>query len=154
MTTVEGQQPHSTTRHHRETRLGIYVPVGLFVLALAAIILLVVVAFAAPEKRWGLSLLADLMCMVLILCPSMLCLGTIAVGTAVAAFKIGGLHTLLAKPLRRAQEASSSATQRIEGVTGTLSQHSIGISARMVFISNLLKLFDIPEVPEEEAEDD
>ncbi|MCB9452092.1 MAG: hypothetical protein H6672_11680 [Anaerolineaceae bacterium] len=147
----QSQPPASTARHRRETWLGIYLPAGLFALLMAGGVLLVVVVFAAPEKRWGLSLIADLLLTVLILCPSMLCLGVIAVGLAVASIKIGVLHNALARPLRRAQQASAKVSQRAENATGTLSEYATAFSARMVFLSKLMNVFDQPE---DEAEND
>ncbi len=152
MSAAEQPQQHaSTARHRRETRLGIYLPLGLFTLALAGVILLVIAAYAAPEKRWGISLIADMLLTVLVLCPSVLCLGIIAMGFAVAAFKIGVLHGALAKPLRRAQNATKTASKRLEGTTNAINERTIGVSARMVFLSKLLNTFDEPA---DEAEDE
>lgn len=151
MSAVEQSQHTSTARHRRETRLGIYLPLGLFTLALAGVILLVIAAFAAPDKRWGISLIADMLLTVLVLCPSVLCLGVIAMGFAVAAFKVGVLHGTLAKPLRRAQDATKTASKQLEGTTNAINERTIGVSARMVFLSKLLNTFDPPA---DEAEDE
>lgn len=145
MSAAESQSPSSAALHRRETRLYIYLPAVLLFVVLLIAAGLVAITLSPPEKRWGLSLIADLMLTVLVLCPSVICLGAVAVGMAVLAVKIGVAHETLEKPLRRAQRITDTVAERSESTADAVNHRAVMFSARMAFFSKLLSVFDRPE---------
>ena len=148
-------QPESRpaeVRHRHETRLQLLLPmflVGLLLLGCVAIVL-------AFPRRLQVGIVADIMLIVLMLCPAVICMLPLALGMLVAAFGMNKVHDGLARPMRQVAELSNTLTERTAVVTDTVNQKTIDVSARFGGIYKLLSIFEskdeIPDGADTEVE--
>jgi hypothetical protein len=116
----------------RDQRLHIWLP-----FAVGAILLIVLVAFAALLPR--VSVVANCLLTVLILCPALLCLLPIYFLTVFAVFGMNSLYNGAAKPLRSLEKLSARVLNRTTDVSDTLARSSINFNARLAPLSNWME---------------
>lgn len=95
-------------------------------------------------QRSQVSIIADWMISVLVLCPVVICLFPICVGLIAAIAAMNRAHTLAAKPLRRVEDWSHTLAERTAKTTDALNQTTLSASARFAFVDRLLSTFDPP----------
>lgn len=144
MTTTD--QPNSQHRHRRETRRQILLP---FVGGVVLVVVLVIVA--ALAGRAPLSAAANLLLMVLVLCPLVLCLLPLYFLLAIAVAGVGRAHGGIAAPLRRVEDLSVSLRDRTKTITERAARVTIGLNARFAPLDKtLFSLFDRPDEDDHE----
>lgn len=128
----------SQREHRRETLRFITLPfAGAVVLLLAGLALVL-----ALPQRAQVSIIADWMSTVLILCPLTLCLFPLTAGLWIAVAGMNRLHAAAAKPLDRAEDLSRALAEHAAQTAEAVSQRVISGSARLAFITRLLSIFD------------
>lgn len=129
--------------HRRETRIGIILPlaVGIVVVLLGGVI-----AMLLPQ-RLQVSIIADLMVTLLMLCPSVLCLFVIAIGLVAAAAGMNKAHDSAGKALGKAEGLSARVLNTTERATEAINQRTINLSVKLAFLEKLLGVFDRPALP-------
>jgi lysylphosphatidylglycerol synthetase-like protein (DUF2156 family) len=122
---MTAQQPESRIRYRREVRRHIWIPfaAGVGALALAA----GVVMLFPPSNRLGVSLVADWLVTVILLCPLVICTFPLTVGLLALVFQMNRLHARAAQPLRRAETWSRSAADRTAQITEMINQRALNI---------------------------
>jgi predicted membrane protein len=130
--------PSSEQQHRRETRLQILLPL---ILGLSLIIAATVIVILFRQAA-QVSLVADTMLIVFMLCPLMICLLPITIGLIIAAVAMNKVHDQTRKPLRRLQLASREMADRTHKTTDTINQKTINASARMGGVYRLLDVFN------------
>lgn len=137
---MSNRQVQAEKTHRRETRLQIILP---FVAGVVLVLVGGIIALLLP-KRLQVSLIADLMLTVLVLCPAALCLFAVAIGFVAAAAGAGKLHGSLGSALSRVEGLSARVLEQSGRVTDVINRQTIGLSARFAFLDKLLGVFDRP----------
>jgi hypothetical protein len=137
-----GQVLPSETQHRRETRRQIWLPIGVVLLVLLVCLGFVMSPAFPPVRRDGVSLVADWMLTILVLCPAVICLFALAVGGIVSVVLMNRLHDMAATPLRRAELLTETLKARVESTGEAMSRKSIDLSARWAYFDRLLSIFD------------
>ncbi len=133
--------PQRQGQHQRETLLWIVLPMvggGLLVVTGAAAAMLL----RLPEQ---VSIVADWMTMFVLLCPVVLCLFPLSVGTITAALYMNQVHRKTDRLMGKAEAMSQSLSERVINSTRNLSKKSIGFNARIAFFDPLWRVFDRKE---------
>lgn len=129
--------------HRRETRLYIILPL------VAGIVLVLaggVIAMLLPQ-RLQVSIIADLMLTIMLLCPSVLCLFAVVVALVAAAAGMNKLHGGAGKAFGRAEGLTARVLEGTNRASETVNQKTINLSVRLAFIEHLLGVFDRPALP-------
>lgn len=134
--------------HRRETRLYIILPL---VAGIVVVLAGGVIALLLPQ-RFQVSIIADLMLAVLILCPSVLCLFLIVVGLAAAVVGMNKVHTGAGKTLGRAEGLTARVLDGTNRATESINQKTINLSVKLAFLEKLLGAFDRPALPSSKDE--
>jgi lysylphosphatidylglycerol synthetase-like protein (DUF2156 family) len=136
----------STEKHQRETRRQVWLPLLLAVVLIVVCAVVVVVLFVPRlEGENQVSIVSNILLMVFILCPAVLCFGALAIGMVVAAFAMNKGHDALAKPLRRVEELSQSLEARTLQTTTALNRKTIELGSRFAIVSRWLGVFERPK---------
>jgi len=138
---MAAQQRDARTQHRRETFLWIILPFAGGGLLIAAG---VVVAMLLP-RRLQVSLLADFLLTILVLCPVVLCLLPLCILLVTAVFGMNRVHNNTAKLMGRAENYSETVSNRAIQTMDTVSRKSIGFNARFAYLDKLWGLFDRKE---------
>lgn len=142
-------QRESEKQLNRETRRYLILPM---IGAGGVVVLGVVIALLLPS-RFQISIIADWMTFVLMLCPLVICLFPLSVVLIVAIFGLAKLSDEAAKPLRRAEDFSKMLADRVVKTTDTINKQTINASARFAFVDRLLSAFDPPPNGDVKKED-
>jgi hypothetical protein len=149
MATVQTEELRtSEIKHRRQTLVQIILPL--------ALVLLLIIGLLAAALLWLLprrpqvSILADVMFTVLMLCPAVLCVLPITIGLVSAVFAMNRAHDSAARPLRRLEALSVRLTQRAESTADTINRKTIETSARMGGVYKVLGVLE----DNEDNEDD
>jgi hypothetical protein len=129
---------NSRQQHQRDTRLWIVLPmllIGLLIAVGTGIVL-------ALPGRAQISIIADWMVSILILCPSVICLFAVCVLLFAAVAGMNRLHSVAARPLYRAHDWSDRIAERAAEYGGKVSRRALGLGARFAFLSEWFRLFD------------
>ncbi|MBI5669149.1 MAG: hypothetical protein HZC41_14185 [Chloroflexi bacterium] len=129
--------------HRRETRLYIILPL---VVGIVVVVAGGVIALLLPQ-RLQVSLIADLLVTVLLLCPSVLCLFAVAIGFVAAAAAMNKAHTGAGKLLGRAEGLSARMLDTTNRATETINQKTINLSVKLAFLEKLLDVYERPALP-------
>lgn len=88
------------------------------------------------------SLIADFMLIVMVLCPMLLCLGPLAVGLWVAVFAMSRVDNLLGGQIDRLEGITQSLSERTAKASEALSKRSISFSAQFAILDRLFNPVD------------
>lgn len=144
------QHQRVETRHRQQTRWEIILP-------LAAAILVIVLCAAYVGSRAFLptlnesnrvSLLADWMLLVFMLCPAVICMFPLAMLAVVSAIGMNKAHESLSGLLVKVEDASRLVETRTTSITEQVNQKTIAVSSRFGLIYKLLGTFESPESSE------
>lgn len=133
-------RPTGMQQHRRETRWQIYLPFVLGVL----LVLLVAVVMALLPRRAQVSVIADFMLLIMILCPMVLCMFPLVLVTVSAAYGASRLHTVTGKPLERLEKLSGEMHERTNHLSETWGQRSITWLVRVEPVLRLMRIWDEP----------
>lgn len=122
----------------RETLRYLLLPM---VVALLVVLLGAAAVMLLPQRS-QVSIIADWMMSVLVLCPVVICLFPVCVGLIVAIAAMNRLHDSAAKPLRRAEDWSRTLVDRTTKTTDIVNQRTVSVSSRFAFIDRLFSTFD------------
>jgi hypothetical protein len=137
---VEPQTTAARTRHRLETRSQILLPMlggGLLLVGL------LVAALLLP-LRSQVSLVADLLLTIFVLCPMVLCLFPVYIVLMVLAFGMNKLHDAGARQLERAEKLSHSVATKTITAADSLSRKSIIINSAFAPLNRIWSIFDPP----------
>jgi len=126
--------------HRRETLLSIILPVGGAGVVLLAV-LAVTLLFLLPTRP-QVSVLADWLLMVFMLCPLALCLLPVCIGLMTAVFAMNQLHGKTARMMGKAEALSQSLAEKTMDATETVSKKSISLNATLAHLDPLWRIFD------------
>ena len=135
------QPLNSRQQHQRDTRLWIVLPmllIGLLIMIGTGIVLTL-------PGRAQISIIADWMVSVLILCPSVICLFAVCVLLFAAIAGMNHLHNLAARPLYSAHDWSDQIAERATEYGGKISRHALELGARFAFLNEWFRLLDLSE---------
>jgi hypothetical protein len=133
----------SQTLHRRETLIYILLPVaggGLLLLGALAVTL-----FGVLPRRPQVSVLADWLLTVLVLCPAVLCLLPVCILLMTLVFSLNRLHGTTEGLMGKAEDMSASLAERTVAATETVSKKSIGLTAKLALFDPLWRVFDRKE---------
>ncbi len=144
MSASSDQHQNVETRHRQQTRWEIILP------AAGALLLIVLcVGFVASRaflptlnESNRVSLLADWMLMVFMLCPAVLCVLPFALLGIVSVVGMSKAHGALGGLLTKAENASRLLEIRTTAVTNQVNQKTIAVSSRLGLIHKLLGVFE------------
>lgn len=128
----------SQATHRRETRRYILLP---FAAALLLVVACVVVVLLF-RRGVQVSLVADLMVLVLMLCPAVICLLPVTLLMVMAVFGMNQAHDALAKPLKRVEDVTVMMAERTAASANVVNQKTIDTSARLGFVLRVLNVFE------------
>jgi hypothetical protein len=129
--------------HRRETRNGIILPL---VVGIVVVLLGGVIAMLLPQRS-QVSIIADLMVTLMMLCPSALCLFAVAIGLVAAAAGMNKAHDGAGKALGKAEGLTARVLKGTERTTETINQKTINLSVKLAFLEKLLGVYDRPALP-------
>ena len=127
--------------HRRETRRQIILPMLAGVLLLA---IMVSSALLLPDDL-QLSLVADLLLTILVLCPTALCLLPVVLLFVVMVVGMNRAHGELAGVLERAEGLSRAATDKTAQVMDSVNQTVANTGARIAPLDKMVDVFDPPQ---------
>lgn len=131
----------SEQQHRRDTLLQIVLPflgAGLFTLLLLIIVLIL-------PQRAQVSLVADLMVTVFVLCPIAVCLFPLYLGMVLLIYSLNKAHQAGAKQMVRVEDLSRTVTDKVIQTTDKLNRQSIALSALAAPLNRIWRVFDRPE---------
>lgn len=115
-------------------------------LILAALIVFAGLVISLVLQRAAqVSLIADFMLIVMVLCPMVLCFAPLAIGLWVAVFAMTRLDGALSRQLDRLEGATQSLSDRTAKAGDALSRQSIGLTARFAILD---RFFNAPDSAE------
>jgi hypothetical protein len=133
----------SQALHRRETLIYVLLPVaggGLVLLAALAVTL-----FGVLPRRPQVSILADWLLTVLVLCPAVLCLLPVCILLMTMVFGLNRLHGKTEGLMGKAEDMSASLANKAINASETVSRKSIGLTAKLAFFDPLWRVFDRKE---------
>jgi hypothetical protein len=140
------QHQNVETRHRQQTRWEIILP-----LAAALLLIIICVGFVASRafvptlnESNRISLLADWMFMVFMLCPAVICLFPLALLGIIAIFGMNKAHGALMGLLVKVEDASRLLESKTTAVTDQVNQRTIAVSSRFGLVYKLLGVFERP----------
>jgi hypothetical protein len=116
----------------REQRLQIWLP---FVIGVVIVLMLVVFAVLTPR----VSVVANCLLTVLILCPAVLCFLPIYFVLVFAVSGMNSAYNSAARPLRGLERLSVRVLNRTVSLSDSLSRRSINFNARLAPLSNWME---------------
>ena len=128
----------SQAQHRRETLLWIVLPMA------GGALLVIAGAVAAMLLRQPaqVSVLADWLSIIFLLCPVLLCLFPLSVLFLTGAIYMNQVHRKTAQLMGRAEAMSHSLADKTINVTENISKKSIGLNAKFAFLDPLWRVFD------------
>jgi hypothetical protein len=129
---------NSQQQHRRDTRYWIVLPMLLIGLLVAIGIGIVLTL----PSRFQVSIIADWMVSILILCPSVICLFVICVLLFAAVAGMSRLHSVAARPLYRAHDWSDRIAERTAEYGGKISRRALELGARFAFLNEWFRLLN------------
>lgn len=138
---AQQQARASEIQHRRETRRWLLLPMILLALFILAGVVLVVLLARGAQGGAQVSIVADLLLSVLMLCPLVLCMLPVTILLIGAVFGMNRVHSAAASPLRRLEDLSETLTQRTRSASATINQKTLDTSARLGFVYRLLGTF-------------
>lgn len=138
----------SRRNHRRDTRRWIMLPmllIGLPVLIGTGIVL-------ALPSRFQVSIIADWMVSILILCPSVICLFVVCMLLIIAIAGMNKLHRMAARPLYRVHDWSEQIVEKAANLGQQINRRAVGIGSRFAFVNEWMRFFD-PEKPAKNGPD-
>ena len=144
--TPQGRDPQS--RHRRETLTWIVLPMAGGVL----LILAGVAAALLMRQRLQVSVLADWLLTIMLLCPAMLCLLPLCIILLVMSVGMNRVHGAATRFLVRIEKFTPTITNRIIQTMNSVSSTSISWRSRFAYFENLLDVFDRPESQEDASQ--
>ncbi|MGB1287326.1 MAG: hypothetical protein ACPG7F_12380 [Aggregatilineales bacterium] len=140
---VESSQPRESgaVLHQRDTRHRIILP---FLLAWLLIIGIVMIAATMndPLARTRVSLIADFMILILVMCPAMLTLFVIYMLIIVMNYGMLKLHRATGTPLQRLENLTEKMAERVNNITGKANQQAMNLGTRFAPIAHFLSVFE------------
>lgn len=127
--------------HQRETRRQIWLPFGLAALVIAGMFLMAAL-LNDPLARARVAIIADFMFMLLVLCPSILCLFVVYLLVVMAMYGMHRLHHSVGTPLERLERATETMAERMDAWTDALNRRVVNLSVRFAPLMAFLSLFD------------
>lgn len=137
--------------HRQEVRWQIALPFMLAVVALIVGVVLVIVPYDALTPA-RLSALSDVLTIVLLICPSILCFFALFMGTVALIIGVNRLHDGTQKPLERLEGMVTEASQQVERVVDRANQTTIEWSSRLAPLMLLFDFFE-DDIPQEKTQD-
>ncbi len=149
MSSTKKQREDGATLHRREMRRQIILPM------LAGVLLLAIIVSSAMLLPEGLqvSLIADWMLIIFVLCPTALCLLPIALLFVVMAAGMNKAHGKLAGTLERVEEMSNTATDKAAQAMDSVNQTVADTSARFTSFNSMIDTFDRPQSADTETQE-
>lgn len=133
MTLTPEQRLVGTKKRLRRTqRLQMWLPFGIGV-----VIILALVVFAAFLPR--ISVVANCLLTLLILCPALLCLLPVYFLMVFAAYGMNSAYRGAAKPLRSLEKLSARVLNRTLSLSDRVARQSINLNARFAPLSNWME---------------
>lgn len=129
--------------HRRETRRYIILPL---VAGIVVVLAGGVIALLLPLRQ-QVSIIADILVTVLLLCPAVLCLFAVAIGFVAAAAAMNNAHTATGKLLGRAEGLSARVLDTTNRATESINQKTINLRVKLAFLEKLLDVFERPALP-------
>lgn len=130
--------------HRRETLRQLVLPMlgsGLIILVIALVLVLL-------PARVQVSVLADWMFTILVLCPLVLCNLIVFLLVVVLWYGMTRLHRGTEAPLERLENLVTGVANRIERTSAALNQRVVNVSSRLAPLMKLFSVFDTPEPPD------
>jgi hypothetical protein len=144
------QHQNVETRHRQQTRWQIILPA-----AAALLVIVICVGFVASRAFLPtladsnrVSLLADWMMMVFMLCPAVICLFPLALLAVVAIFGMNKAHGAVMGLLIKIENSSRLLETKTTAVTNQVNQRTIAVSSRFGLIYKMLGVFERPDSSE------
>lgn len=127
--------------HRQQTRRHILLPF----LAAVVVILLLLTAALLLQRRVQVSLIADLMFTLLVLCPLVVCLFPVYLLLVASVWGMGRLHDGTQRPLHRLADATERFTDSLITRAGQLNRGSIAASERLAAVLSVTDVLDSPD---------
>jgi uncharacterized integral membrane protein len=124
---VERALAESRCRHKRDTGLKIALPILVGLLILILLTALVTIMRSSAQ----VSVSANFLVTLLLLCPLALCTLPFSVGLMTLAIISGRIHPRAKKPLRRVESWSHQMRNHVTGYSDRVARWSIGVNARV-----------------------
>lgn len=137
--------------HRRETFLYLIVPL---MVAVVTVLAALVVVFLL-QRQMQVSIIADWMMTVFILCPAVVCGFVMCVLLITLVILMRRAQAAVLRPVRWADEKTQQAAEHAEDVSEIITQQIIKLASKFTFLDRLLSLFDEPtdEVEKKEEND-
>ncbi len=138
MSSIKKRKDDGATLHRREMRLQIILPM------LAGVLLLAVMVSSALLLPKGLqvSLIADLLLTIFVLCPTALCCLLPVALFVVMAVGMNKAHGKLAETLERVEGQARTATDKAAQAMDSVNQRAADASAQFASLSTMVDVFD------------
>ncbi len=140
------KRPDAMREHRYEVRRQILLPFAL----VGGVVLTVLVITLLLPQRAQVSLIADLLLTLLVLCPIVLCLFPLMVALWVAVFGLNHVHRGIASGMQRIEDITLSLVERSTAFSQMVEQRFAVLGQYLARFSRVLKVFDPPE---EDSED-
>lgn len=130
-----------TRLHRRDTLRYIVLP-------MAGVLLLIIVCVAGVllmPRRVQVGTVSNVMLMVLMLCPAVICLLPVTIGAVVGVFGMNRVHDAVANPLKQLENRSTTLAEKVESTTERINRKTIDVSVRFGVVHKLLGTFEKPE---------
>ena len=130
-----------TRLHRRDTLRYIVLPIAL-------VLLLIIVCLAGVllmPRRVQVGTVSNVMLMVLMLCPAVICLLPVTIAAVVGVFGMNRVHDAVANPLKQLENRSATLAEKVESTTERINRKTIDVSARFGVVHKLLGTFEKPE---------
>lgn len=141
------------TRHLQETRREIYGPflAGLVLIMICVGLILSPLFPATWAGRDGIAIVANVMLMVMMIIPSLLCLLVVVIIGVVFIFGARRAQAKVIHPLRRLEGYSLWLAQKTKAVTEKVNRQTINASVRFAWLHRLLGVFETEETESDES---
>lgn len=139
MPTSSAQQ-EQVRQHRRETWLYMIVPLAVTIF----LVLLGIVVVLLLQRQLQVSLLADWMLTIMLLCPALLCTTVICILLFAAIALMSRAQRAAAQPLQRLQEVTNQVAERTTKAADSVNEVAINAASRFAFLDRLFNIFDAP----------
>lgn len=130
--TPEQRVAETQEKLQRDQRMTILLPFGI-----GTAVLLVLVLIAAAVSN--VSVTANVMMTILLLCPAVICLLPIYFLLVVAVFGMNSVYNGAAKPLQALEKLTARLSHRTTQISDTVARQSINLNAHIAPLSNRLE---------------
>jgi hypothetical protein len=141
------QHQNVEIRHRQQTRWEIILPA-----AAALLLIILCVGFVASRafvptlnESNRVSLLADWMLLLFMLCPAVICVFPLALLVVVGVISMSKAHGALAGLLLKVEDASRLLESKTTAATNQVNEKTIAVSSRFGLIYKLLGAFESPK---------